>query len=61
MPPNQPKYTFQADTDGSASVEWIVITGFVIALALSVVSAISPNAEKAIPDLRAIVSGSHGF
>jgi len=57
----KPKYTCLADTKGSVSVEWVVITGFVIALALSIVSAISPNAENTIPDLRGIVSGSQGF
>jgi len=36
---------FCRDDGGAVTVDWIVITGFVVALVLSVASAISPGLE----------------
>lgn len=37
---------FVTDENGLVTVDWVVITGFVAGLALSVMSAISPSMEK---------------
>jgi ABC-type nitrate/sulfonate/bicarbonate transport system permease component len=37
---------YVSDDDGAVTVDWVVITGFVIALTLSVITAISPGMEK---------------
>jgi len=37
---------YAANEDGLVTVDWVVITGFVAGLALSVMSAISPSMEK---------------
>ncbi len=52
---------FLDDEDGGSSVEWIVVTGFVVALALSVVSALSPGLVSKIPDILGFVSISETF
>ncbi|NOX72628.1 MAG: hypothetical protein GXP03_03045 [Alphaproteobacteria bacterium] len=37
---------YVSDDDGAVTVDWVVITGFVIALTLSVITAISPGMQK---------------
>jgi len=37
---------FLADDQGAVTIDWIVITGFVIGLALSVGAALSPGLEQ---------------
>jgi len=55
------KNSFLDDEDGAASVEWVVIAGFVVALALSVVAALSPDLTGKIPAALGLVSISETF
>lgn len=34
------------DNEGAVTIDWVVITGFVIALTLSVITAVSPGFEE---------------
>lgn len=37
---------YVSDDEGAVTIDWVVITGFVIALTLSVITAISPGMKK---------------
>ena len=39
-------HKYVRDDEGAVTVDWVVVTGFVIALTLSVITAISPGFEK---------------
>ena len=42
----EPLEKYVEDDDGAVTVDWVVITGFVIGLALSVATALSPGMEE---------------
>jgi len=52
---------FRCNEMGAISVDWVVITGLVIALTLSVASALSPGLEKRGTDMVSQVSIKTNF
>jgi Flp pilus assembly pilin Flp len=52
---------YVSDDEGAVTVDWVVISGFVIALTLSVITAISPGMEKRGTEMVDPVSISTNF